>query len=294
MRELQYNLARAHLDARSYREALPLLEELVRKWPDEARFHQYQAQCLLALGRRVEAKTVLEHLITMPPKTRGKKPRPAEGSTAEGEPEIQEPKEEDASQTGGENTEAARPRPWADLMMGIIHFEEGNIDDALDRLQRAEGSDPRLPDLHLRIGETYLRKKRVEDAERAFQRALDIDGDSPEAHVGLALVRLRQRRNEEAAEEALIAVGLQHFLPFGHFYLGVALARLGHRARAILAFETALSMAPGLIAAHRWLAALYNHPEGSMERATRHRYVYAQLRRQREIAVENPETAAAT
>jgi tetratricopeptide (TPR) repeat protein len=167
--------------------------------------------------------------------------------------------------------------------MGIIHFEEGDADEALARLLKAEAADPRLPDLHLRIGETYLRKKRTEDAERAFERAIEIDGDSPEAHLGLALVRLRQRRNEDAAEQALIAVGLQHFLPLGHFYLGVALARLGHRQRAILAFETALSMTPGLLAAHRWLAALYNHPEGSREKAAGHRFLFAQLKKQREV-----------
>jgi cytochrome c-type biogenesis protein CcmH/NrfG len=168
-------------------------------------------------------------------------------------------------------------RPWADLLMGVIHFEEGNMEAALASLLKAEQSDPRLPNLHLRIGETYVRQKRTDDADRAFQQALDIDGDSPEAHLGLAMVRLRQRRNEEAAEQALLAVGLQHFLPLGHFYLGVALARLGHRQRATLAFETSLSMLPGLVAAHRWLAALHSHPGGDLDKAIRHRSLYAQL-----------------
>jgi tetratricopeptide (TPR) repeat protein len=121
----------------------------------------------------------------------------------------------------------------------------------------------------------------IHDADRAFQQALDIDGDSPEAHLGLAMVRLRQRRNEEAAEQALLAVGLQHFLPLGHFYLGVALARLGHRQRAMLAFETCLSMLPGLVAAHRWLAALHSQPGGDLDKAIRHRSLYAQLMQQR-------------
>jgi tetratricopeptide (TPR) repeat protein len=163
------------------------------------------------------------------------------------------------------------------LLMGVIHFEEGNMEAALASLLKAEQSDPRLPNLHLRIGETYLRQKRTDDADRAFQQALDIDGDSPEAHLGLAMVRLRQRRNEEAAEQALLAVGLQHFLPLGHFYLGVALARLGHRQRAMLAFETSLSMLPGLVAAHRWLAALHGQPGGDLDKAIRHRSLYAQL-----------------
>jgi hypothetical protein len=43
--------------------------------------------------------------------------------------------------------------------MGIIYFEEGNMDEALASLLLAERSDPRLPDLHLRIGDVYLRRK---------------------------------------------------------------------------------------------------------------------------------------
>ena len=122
--------------------------------------------------------------------------------------------------------------------MGVIQFEEGNTDEALACLLRAEQSDPRLPNLHLRIGETYMRRQQLDDAERAFRRALEIDGDSAEAHLGLAQVLLRKRQNEDSAEESLVAVGLQHFLPLGHYCLGVALARLGHPHRAAVAFET--------------------------------------------------------
>ena len=269
IREQRYNLARVYLDSRKYRDAAAILEELVAKWPEEARFQQYLAQSYLLLSQRPEAKKILEHLIDMPRK------KPARNSAAEAE-------NQPAAQPPAADASTPEPRPWADLLMGVIHFEEGDMDAALASLLRAETADPRLPDLHLRIGEVYLRKKRTEDAERAFARAIDIDGDSPEAHLGMAMVRLRQRRNEEAAEEALLAVGLQHFLPLGHFYLGVALARLGHRQRAILAFETALSMVPGLLPAHRWLTALHSGPGGSPDKAARHRFLYAQLKSQRE------------
>jgi predicted AlkP superfamily phosphohydrolase/phosphomutase/tetratricopeptide (TPR) repeat protein len=272
IREQDYNLARTYLDGRRYQDALPILQELDRKWPDQVRFAQHLAQCYLLLRRREEAKIILQRLIVYEPKPptapedAAKVATPGESPVAVAEPVDATPK----------------PRPWADLLMGIIHFEEGNMDDALASLLKAEQSDPRLPDLHLRIGQTYLRQRRTDDAERAFQRALDIDGDSPDAHLGLALVRLRQRRNEDAAEQALLAVGLQHFLPMGHFYLGVALARLGHRERAIVAFETAASMLPGLLAAHRWLAALCTQPGGDPEKAARHRGIYLQLRRRRQ------------
>jgi predicted AlkP superfamily phosphohydrolase/phosphomutase/tetratricopeptide (TPR) repeat protein len=281
VREQHYNLARAYLDARRYRDALPLLKDLVKKWPDEVRFSQYLAQCHLAMRNRAEAKAILEHLIKNPPKPPKPEVTPANQEPPDDKPisEVAKPETETPAEA---SPEAPKPRPWADLLMGIIQFEEGNMDGALASLLRAEQFDPRLPDLHLRIGDVYLRQKRVDDAERAFERALEIDGDSPAAHLGLAMVHLRKRRNEQAAEQVLHAVGLQHFLPLGHFYLGVALARLGHRERAALAFETSLTMLPGLMASHRWLATLYRHAGGDPEKAARHNSIYLQMRKQRE------------
>jgi predicted AlkP superfamily phosphohydrolase/phosphomutase/tetratricopeptide (TPR) repeat protein len=264
VREQHFNLARSYLDTRRYRDALPLLKELVAKWPDEVRFSQHLAQCYLAMRSRAEAKAILEQLISKPQR-----------SAAKDEAEV--PESEFEAQG-----EIPKQRPWAQLLMGMIHFEEGNMDDALASLLHAERSDPRLPDLHLRIGDVYLRQKRVDDAERAYERALEIDGDNASAHLGLAMVHLRKRRNDQAAERAFHAVGLQHFLPHGHFFLGVALARLGHPERAALAFETSLTMLPGLMAAHRWLATLYRRPGGDPEKAAHHNIIYLQLRQRRE------------
>jgi tetratricopeptide (TPR) repeat protein len=80
----------------------------------------------------------------------------------------------------------------------------------------------------------------------------------------------------------LEAVGLEHFLPAGHYLLGIALARLGRYERAIQAFELALSMQPGLAGAHRWLAALYGRPGGDPGKAVQHRLRYDQLLRERQ------------
>jgi tetratricopeptide (TPR) repeat protein len=303
IREANYNLARDYLDCGRPDDALPLLEDLAKNDPKQTCFQMHLAQCYLALSKREAAKQILEALITAdlnPPEAESAKAEPAEQPDAAPQTEPTEMPHEatPAAVLRAETPEAPapettapdavtpqqkqpNPRPWADLLMGVINFEEGNMDAALASLLKAEQSDPRLPNLHLRIGETYLRQKRTDDADRAFQQALEIDGDSPEAHLGLAMVRLRQRRNEEAAEQALLAVGLQHFLPLGHFYLGVALARLGHRQRAMLAFETCLSMLPGLVAAHRWLAALHSQPGGDLDKAVRHRSLYAQLMHQR-------------
>jgi predicted AlkP superfamily phosphohydrolase/phosphomutase/tetratricopeptide (TPR) repeat protein len=289
VREANYNLARDYLDCGRPEDALPLLEDLARNDPKQTRFQMHLAQCYLALNRRGSAKQILEALVTAdltPSETTDVQgDQPAQPDAAQ-PPEAAQPAEAKTAEDETSPGKPPAPRPWADLLMGVIYFEEGNMEAALASLLKAEKSDPRLPNLHLRIGETYLRQKRIDDASRAFQQALEIDGDSPEAHLGLAMVRLRQRQNEEAAEQALLAVGLQHFLPLGHFYLGVALARLGHRQRAVLAFETCLSMLPGLVAAHRWLAALHSQPDGDLDKAIRHRSLYAQLMQQRKTRAQ--------
>jgi predicted AlkP superfamily phosphohydrolase/phosphomutase/tetratricopeptide (TPR) repeat protein len=289
VREANYNLARDYLDCGRPDDALPLLEDLAKNDPKQTRFQMHLAQCYLALSRRESAKQILEALITAdlnPPEPGDAKDgQPEQPAVAATEAETPQTETQEAAKANSPDNQP-NSRPWADLLMGVINFEEGNMEAALASLLKAEQSDPRLPNLHLRIGETYLRQKRVDDAGRAFQQALDIDGDSPEAHLGLAMVRLRQRQNEEAAEQALLAVGLQHFLPLGHFYLGVALARLGHRQRAMLAFETCLSMLPGLVAAHRWLAALHSQPGGDLDKAVRHRSLYAQLMHQRKTRAQ--------
>lgn len=176
------------------------------------------------------------------------------------------------------------PQPWVDWLLGVTYSEQGDLELAMEHLLRAETANPNLPDLHLRIAATYRQMSRRADARRAYQRALECDADNPAAHLGIAAISLVERKHQEAAEEALIAVGLDHYMPLGHHVLGVALVRLRQFDRATLAFETALSIAPSLINAHRWLYVIHSRPGGDREKATAHRKTAEELRRQRREA----------
>jgi tetratricopeptide (TPR) repeat protein len=279
IREAKYNLARVYMDKGQPRIALPMFEDLYKEQPYQARFAQHLAQCYFSLRRISDAKQVLTELMNRPLENR-------EQGTGDREEQTGTPDNGQVSMGNRQSSIENPRRPWAEWLMGLIHFEEDNMDQALESLLHAEQSDPRLPDLHLRIGQTYLRLKRLDDAERAFRKALDIDGDSAQAHLGLATVMLRKRQNEQAVEEALTAVSLQHFLPMGHFQLGVGLARLGHFHRATLALETAVTMVPGFANAHRWLIAINSHPGGDPVKAVEHRKLIAALIERRRAAVE--------
>ena len=64
---------------------------------------------------------------------------------------------------------------------------------------------------------------------------------------------------QRAAEHCLRAVEIQHFYPDAHYTLGVALTWLKDYEHAIRSFRVALSMRPGMIDAHRFLASIFRH-----------------------------------
>jgi tetratricopeptide (TPR) repeat protein len=164
-----------------------------------------------------------------------------------------------------------RSAPMVNLLLGRLEAMEGDFDKALECLGKAERAEPRLPGLHLQLGQTYLRMRRNEEAVLAFERAHDIDGDNALAHEGLAAALTRLHRYDDAVDHALTAVGLVHDFPRAHLRLGVTLARLELYEQAVEAFETCLKLAPLTPAAHRWLATIYGSRLQRPDRAYGHR-----------------------
>jgi len=150
-----------------------------------------------------------------------------------------------------------RSAPTVNLLLGRLEAMDGNFDQALEHLATAEKAEPRLPGLHLQLGQTYLRMRRNEEAVRAYEKALEIDPDNAQAHEGLATALARLQRHGDAVDHALSAVELIHEMPSAHLRLGATLTTLGLYEQAATAFETCLKMAPMTPAAHRYLARLY-------------------------------------
>lgn len=264
VRELKYNRSRALMDERKPGEALPLLETLCSDWPEELRFRESLGNCYIALGRTLDARNTLRELLDFC-ESMGKQQR--------------EPENPETAKAAKSSLPGLRGREqW---LMGQILAEEGDRQGALDCFLRAESAFPLMPGLHTALGGTYLKIGRTPDAKRAFQRALEIDPESSVALLGLAQCSLRLGDYEKAAECALAAVGLHHFLPAGHFVLGTALARMGHFERAILALEMAVSLAPGMLNAHRMLLAIHKRAGGDKHQAAKERDIVQELGIQR-------------
>lgn len=160
---------------------------------------------------------------------------------------------------------ASTERMFAHLLM-----LEGDASAALRRLEVAETAAPGDVRLQEQIARVLLEQRRWREAEHRYRQVLASEPENPAACVGLAAALARQNQNVEAVQWALTALGLQHFLPEGHFQLGAVLTKLSFPERAIQAFETGLAMRPGQALAHRFLVRLYRHI-GRTDRAELHR-----------------------
>ncbi len=273
VRELNYNLARAYMDANRHAEAIELLDDLLGEWPDEYRFGIQLVSCYQAVDRISEARPLLEQIFARKKENaaaaREKLKAFAEEHKDEKPEDLDEKQQAELRNLQGE----VSWNPYAmEYLMGSLLFAEGDAENSLIHLQRAERAEPRQPGLHLKIGDVYLKMKRYGDAQRSFEKALEIDPDNAMGHLGLCRCFLPQRRfNLQAADEALTAVGLLYHNPLAHFHLGVALHRLGKIPRAVEALQVAVSQNPNHVAAHRRLAYIFKRRLDDPQKADEHR-----------------------
>ncbi len=149
--------------------------------------------------------------------------------------------------------------PRLHMMLGALEFSAGRRELALEHLSRVEKSEPRLPGLHIKLGDVYLDTRRYDQAIVAFEKALTIDADSPLAFAGLAQAKLRKGDVQAALDHALIAAELVHHFPRVHLTIGEALHELGDYKGAVEALELCVKQAPRMKLAHEALARAYRN-----------------------------------
>ena len=272
VRELDYNLARAYMDADRHADATVLLEKLLAEWPEEHRFGIQLVTCYQALGRYSDGRRTLEAVMA-------RKREVMETSREElkrFQEEHKDAKPEDLTDEDRQKMRRLRARvsinPYSvEYLMGSLLLGEGDEEKALTHLKQAERIDAKRPELHVKLGDTYLKMKRWEEAERCFIRALELDPENALAHRGLGRSYLAMKQNRAAAEEALAAVGLIYHNPQAHYLLGIALHRMGKIARAVQALKMAISQNPNFPEAHRRLAYIYKWRLKSLDKWEEHR-----------------------
>ena len=268
VRESNFYLARVYQHKNAHQQALPILEDLYHRAPDQIRYGQRLASCYQALERIADARRVTEDIIL---RWKQKRIQEAEASIAKAKAE------------GKDTRKMSLPTdphsPQLELLQGNLYLAENDNQAALECFARAQQASPRLPHLHLGIARAYFNIQRWQDAEEAYFQALDIDPDSAAANHGLAEIYLKLNHHQEAAEAAATSLGLIYHNPAGHYLLGKALYRLGRFKEAEQAWLRAVNQAPGMKKVHERLLKLYQHQLPQPLKVIEHRKLIARIQR---------------
>ena len=146
----------------------------------------------------------------------------------------------------------ARAPDHADALhlLGLVAYQQGQYDRALDCITKAIQRDATKPLYFYNRGLVHQKLNQLDEAERSYRQALSLKGDYVEALGNLGnVLREKGELNEAcAAYQQVLTIKPDH--PEGYNNLGVVLKEQGKRDEAMEAYQRAIALNPENAEAH--------------------------------------------
>ncbi len=294
--ECRYNLARAWLGGGQPTPAARILEELLAADPEDVRYYQQLFACRMSTGDHAGVARLLDQFDRRAAEF-------APRAQAELQKRLEQPKGEKARENRRENYLSRQLAEKAsgyvvDRLLMRTRLALARAGTAKRKLavrplvdQLAAAAGPRHG-LDLFLAEAFVL---VNDEERALHYLRRVARADPENWQAIALearIHLAAKRYDKAASWAIDSLALVYVQPAVHCTLGIALAKSGDRERAEQEFRIAIAQMPGLLMAHRQLAALLRKDPARLSEASlvlaRAEVLQKEARSRKNAAVEAP------
>ncbi len=275
IKESEYNLARVHLGARKYKEALPIFEKLYIAEPEKGRFAFRLIECYKQKGYLEKCTEILNNFRikindTIIPddelKKIAKETIPDDISEKE-----KEQKSKERYKKLMNNRRVLKELLQADIIDAELHTLKGNFKEALEIYYRIQKIASQSTSLNTNIGNAFLKLKKWDDALQSFNKVLEIDHENHVAFHGKAIAYLRKKDYEKAVECALDSINLLYNNPQAHYHLAEALYKYGDYENAERAFKVCLAMAPNIGKARNSLIEIYEKHLNEPKKAKKHK-----------------------
>ncbi len=285
VKELQYNKARVFIGTDRHEEAIEVLEELVKDYPDETRFLLRLSQSYQKIREYEKAhdyivrtrQATIDNHAKMVENLKNKKEK-VDAIKEKQEKKKKELKESDKKKIklrkinpkverkleNIDKIEQNKPKnfPSLDLIEASILIDQNKPKKALAILEKLKVMPNLMPKKHVYIGRCYLLLKMYKKAEVEFRQVLQFDVDDLGATHGLAVSLLRQKKYYDSIEASLAAIALSYNFPIAHYHLGEALVRVKEFEAAVNAFNVTLKLNPGINKARKFLIEIFEkHPQ---------------------------------
>jgi predicted AlkP superfamily phosphohydrolase/phosphomutase/tetratricopeptide (TPR) repeat protein len=292
VRELKYNLARAHLDGGQVAEAAILFESLWNEWPEESRFGVHLLQTWLADHRPFEARDTLVRL-------RERKRLAKENAAAEWaeclqallEKQVKDGTALPAGAEGGSpsvdfgrlpdderrrlhrlQARSGQNQAAFAFLEGRVLALEGQLPEALTSYRQAlQVQNTNRTAVLAEIGECQLRQHNWQEANATFEELLTLDPVNPQARFGLARAAMGRKDHARAVAEVFASLGLRYHHPQAHYLAAQTLWRIGRFSEVEGSLLRALEQNPVFPAAHALLARYLSRIKREYARAAVHR-----------------------
>jgi tetratricopeptide (TPR) repeat protein len=155
--------------------------------------------------------------------------------------------------------------------LAMIELKQGNFDAARERfdevldlpgLSRGEQAQ-----VHLNIGNAFLKQDQEQLARKSYQKAIDLDGTLAEAHYNIARLDQLDGQLGDARRRYMMAYSFNPRLAPAHFNMGVLYEQRRDMNQAEREYETAIELDPARSEAYLNLANLHFRQE-EVDKAT--------------------------
>jgi len=140
-------------------------------------------------------------------------------------------------------------RPEGFYLMGLVHFHEKELDQAIALLNKALSLGD-SPQANYYLGLCLLSKGSLEQAAGEFQRVVDRAPEMVQARILLSLTHLKTGRTDNAEREVLEVLRQDENNAFAHNVLGSVYLAQGKGEESIREFDRAIELDPSLADAH--------------------------------------------
>jgi predicted O-linked N-acetylglucosamine transferase (SPINDLY family) len=141
-------------------------------------------------------------------------------------------------------------------LLGVVAYEQGKSQSAIELIERALPELHDLPEVHLDLGNALREAGRLTEAEGSYRRALELAPDFGMAHANLALTLNDQGLFEAGLNSSWRAIELIPDFPGAHVNCAAALLGLERFAEAEAPLRRAVELTPEKAEAHSDLGEL--------------------------------------
>jgi protein O-GlcNAc transferase len=141
-------------------------------------------------------------------------------------------------------------------LLGVISYQVGRYDIAINLISEAIKYNPSVPSYHNNIGGAFKFQGRLEESISSYLKAIELKPDYADAYNNLGVVFKEQGRIEESILSHQKAIQLKPDYAEAYYNLGIALQSQGKPEEALSSYQKAIQLKPGFAEANNSLGIL--------------------------------------